>query len=127
MSRRFGSVVKRKNRNGVPTCLLARYPNPKEPGKRVVRRFLLGAEALAYAWLDGEEGVVRDYERRPSDWVPPEGRERVVKLAREDFAVYAEDFFDSYRAVDGGVSGIPRCGSSRLDLVDVSLETGISL
>ncbi|MFR0589078.1 hypothetical protein ACLUWG_04450 [Bifidobacterium apri] len=33
MSRRFGSVVKRKNRNGVPTYLLARYPNPKEPGR----------------------------------------------------------------------------------------------
>lgn len=102
LSRRFGSVVKRKNHNGVPTCLLARYPNPKEPGKRVVRRFPLGAEALAYAWLDGEEGFVRDYERGLSDWVPPEERERVVKLAREDFAVYAEDFLDSYRTVDGG-------------------------
>ena len=102
LSRRFGSVVKRKNHNGVPTCLLARYPSPKEPGERVVRRFPLGAEALAYAWLDGEEGFVRDYERGLSDWVPPEERERVVKLAREDFAVYAEDFLDSYRTVDGG-------------------------
>lgn len=103
MARRFGSVIARRNRNGVPVSLVAKYVNPKDRSKRVVRGFPLGSEGLAYAWLDREEELVRSYMRGSADWTPPAERERARDLACMSFREYAGLFLDGYRDRRGGV------------------------
>lgn len=46
--RRWGSVIVRKNADGNPASLQARYVNPLDPSKKVSRNFGLEYEAEAF-------------------------------------------------------------------------------
>lgn len=52
--RKWGSVIVRKDADGNPTSLQARYVNPLDPRKKVGRNFGLEYETEAYKWLVDE-------------------------------------------------------------------------
>ncbi len=50
--RKWGSVIVRRDADGDPTSLQARYVNPFDPSRKVGRNFGLEYEEEAFRWLD---------------------------------------------------------------------------
>lgn len=97
----FGSIIQRKNRQGYAVSIEARYPNPLDPSKRVIKSFPLGAKAMAQHWLDEEEKLVDAHMAGTGTWTPPKVREAKKEKARIPFRDYSEEFLSAYRTVDG--------------------------
>lgn len=97
--RRWGSVIVRKDADGRPVALQARYVNPLDPSKKVGRNFGLEFEAEAYRWLDEEHYLVMLHQKGIRQWVHPSKRGDGNVTT---FAEYARDYFDNYRKRDGG-------------------------
>ena len=96
--RKWGSVIVRKDADGNPTSLQARYVNPLDPRKKVGRNFGLEYEAEAFRWLDEEHYLVTLHHKGIRQWVHPSQR-RAENMPT--FAEYARDYFDNYRKYDG--------------------------
>lgn len=71
----FGSIIQRKNRQGYVISLEARYTNPLDQSKRVIKSFPLGAKAVAQHWFDEEEKLVDAHMAGIETWTPPKVRE----------------------------------------------------
>ena len=95
--RKWGSVIVRRDADGNPTSLQARYVNPLDPRKKVGRNFGLEYETEAYRWLDEERYLVTLHHKGIRQWVHPSQR-RVENMPT--FAEYARDYFDHYRKYD---------------------------
>ena len=96
--RRWGSVIVRKNADGNPASLQARYVNPLDPSKKVSRNFGLEYEAEAFRWLDEEHYLVTLHHKGIRQWIHPSQRRAETMPT---FAEYAKDYFDHYRKYDG--------------------------
>lgn len=97
----FGSIIQRKNRQGYVISLEARYTNPLDQSKRVIKSFPLGAKAVAQHWLDEEEKLVDAHMAGTETWTPPKVREAKKAKAKILFRDYSEQFLDTYRTSDG--------------------------
>lgn len=96
--REWGSVIIRKDADGNPVSLQARYVNPLEPSKKVGRNFGLEYEAEAYRWLDEEHYLVTLHRKGIRQWVHPSKR---VDGSMPTFREYSKDYFGNYRKYDG--------------------------
>ena len=96
--RRWGSVIVRKNADGNPASLQARYVSPLDPSKKVSRNFGLEYEAEAFRWLDEEHYLVTLHHKGIRQWIHPSQRRAETMPT---FAEYAKDYFDHYRKYDG--------------------------
>ena len=96
--RKWGSVIVRKDANGKPTSLQARYVNPLDPSKKVSRNFGLEYQAEAYKWLDEEHYLVTLHHKGIRQWVHPSQRRAETMPT---FGEYSRDYFDHYRKYDG--------------------------
>lgn len=100
--RRFGSIVRRKNKAGV-VYYEARYQTPvtafaKWPGlpKHFSKNFPEGCEMAADSWLlEAEHAIVR------GDWEPPQVEANKSAASRISFAEYAADYVENRRKQNG--------------------------
>lgn len=114
----WGSVFRKKDRNGQVTAWLIRYPNPLNRNKRVSRQFGPEYRTEAFTWLEREHYLVILHKKGIRTWQHP--RERNTKPA-EGRGVLFEDYLREWlrhRERDGN-SGLR--GSTRRNLkADIS-------
>lgn len=97
----FGTIGPRRNRAGLITSLLARYPDPLNPKHLITKRFPVDARAVAEQWLVNEEKLVEAHLAGTATWTSPKDREQQQEKSNVLFKDYARDYLESYRAEDG--------------------------
>ena len=91
-------MIFRKDTDGNPTSLQARYVNPLDPSKKVGRNFGLEYKTEAYRWLDEEHYLVTLHRKGIRRWIHPSQRRAETMPT---FGEYSRDYFGNYRKPDG--------------------------
>ena len=103
--RPWGTVIKRRNKDGRIIAYVARYVNPIDKTKKIGKQFKPEYLAQAYAWLDEERYLVTLHEKGIRQWVPPNDRNKKSTESSMTFEEWTRTYFHKYVEEKGRMRG----------------------